>query len=57
VPGGTVGDQRIPSRRAPAFGDTVALEDEVRHAALSEMFAYRDPGLPAADHEGLDFFD
>ena len=33
-----------------------ALEHEVRHAALAQMLAHRDPGLAGADDEDLDLF-
>src|SRR6202035_180042 len=39
MPGRTIGHQRVPSLRAPAFRDTVPLEDDVRHAACGQMLA------------------
>ena len=54
VPGGPVGDQGIPALRAPALGDPLALEHEVRHAAAAQVLAHRQPGLARADDEDLD---
>ena len=54
VPCGTIGNQRIPPCRAPALGDTIAFEDEMRHAELAQMLAHRDAGLTGADHERID---
>jgi hypothetical protein len=54
VPGGSVGDQGIPSLRAPPFGDPMALHDEVRHAVAVQVLAHRHPGLARADDEDFD---
>jgi hypothetical protein len=57
VPGRTVGHQRVPSFRAPAFGNSATLQDEVRHAAVAEVLAHGQTGLAAANNEGLYFFN
>ncbi|WP_254073344.1 hypothetical protein [Acidisphaera sp. S103] len=38
VPSGAVGVQRVPALGAPAFSDAVAFQDEVRPAALAELY-------------------
>ena len=56
MPDGSVRDQRVPALRAPALGDAVPLQDEVRHAALAQVLAHRHAGLTSADDEDLDLF-
>ena len=57
MPGRTVGDQGVPSFRAPALGDAVPLQNEVRHAAGAQVLAHGQAGLPAADHQRLYLFN
>ncbi len=56
VPGGTVGDEGVPAHGAPALGDPVALEHEVRYAVVTQVLAHRHTGLAGADDEDLDLF-
>ncbi|GLY69690.1 hypothetical protein Atai01_63090 [Amycolatopsis taiwanensis] len=55
MPGRSVRDEGIPPLRAPALGDPLALEHEVRYAAVAEVLAHRDAGLATADDDDLDF--
>ncbi len=57
MPGRAIGNQRVPSFGAPAFGDTPPLEDEMRHPALAQMFAHGQPRLAAAYNERVYLFD
>jgi hypothetical protein len=57
MPCGAVGDQRIPSFRAPALGDPIALDDQMTRSVFAQMFAHRQAGLTATDDERLHFFD
>ena len=45
--------QRIPALAPPALGHPPALEDHVLAAELGETVAEREPGLAAADDDGL----
>ena len=56
MPGRTIGNQGVPSFRAPAFGNSVPLQHEVRHAAVTQVLAHGQTGLAAADNERLYFF-
>ncbi len=56
VPGGAVGDEGVPALGAPAFGDAVAFEHDVRHAHQGQVFAHGDAGLACADYHGVDGF-
>ncbi len=47
--------QPVPALAAPAFGDPVALEHQVRKPALLQPVAHHEASLAAADHERLDF--
>ncbi|MCY1436650.1 hypothetical protein D9M71_527810 [compost metagenome] len=51
VPGRAIGNQRIPTPGTPGFGDTVALQNQVRHAESAQVFAHRHTGLTGADYE------
>ena len=53
VPGGSVGHQRVPARRAPALRDPAPLEHDVGHAVAAQVLAHRQPGLAAADDDGV----
>ena len=57
MPGRTVGDERVPSFRAPALGNPMPFDDEMRHAAFAQVLAHRQPGLTAAYDERLDLFN
>jgi hypothetical protein len=57
MPGGTVGDERIPPFGTPTLGDASSLEDEMRYAALTQMLAHRHPRLAAADDKGIYLFN
>ena len=48
--------QPVPALAAPALGDPMALEHEVRKPALLQPVAHHQPGLAAADHQRFDFF-
>ena len=54
MPGRSVGDQGVPPLRAPALGDAVPLQDEVRHAAVAQVLAHRQAGLASTDDEYVD---
>ena len=51
VPGGAVRHKGIPARRAPAFGDPVAFQHQMRDTGLRQVLAHREPRLPGADHK------
>ncbi|MNP42783.1 hypothetical protein D3C76_1365700 [compost metagenome] len=53
MPGRTIGHQRIPAAGAPALGDTVALQHQVRHAELAQVFTHGYAGLAGADNQGI----
>ena len=53
APGGTIGDKRVPSFRAPALGNSVALDDEMRLSAFAQVLAHRQACLTAAHNERL----
>ncbi|MNC20460.1 hypothetical protein D3C75_684080 [compost metagenome] len=55
VPDRAVGHQRVPAAGAPGLGDTLALQHQVRHAKLAQVFAHGHAGLAGADDEGVDF--
>ncbi|MNO84533.1 hypothetical protein D3C76_758760 [compost metagenome] len=55
VPDRAVGHQRVPAASAPGLGDAVALQHQVRHAKLAQVFAHGHAGLAGADDEGVDF--
>jgi hypothetical protein len=57
MPGRTIGNQGIPSFRAPAFGNPVPLQNEVRHAAVAQVLAHGQTGLPTANDERVYFFN
>ncbi len=57
MPGWTVGDQGIPAFRAPAFGNSIALKDEVRHTAFAQMVAHGQTGLAATHDEDFDLLN
>ena len=49
MPCRAVGDERIPTGRAPPFGDPVAFKDKVIDAVIAQMFAHCDARLPSAN--------
>ncbi|MCY1409681.1 hypothetical protein D9M71_250370 [compost metagenome] len=51
VPGRAVGHQRIPTAGAPGFGDTVFLQDQVRHTEPAQVFTHGHAGLTGADNK------
>ncbi len=57
VPGRPVGDQRVPAVRAPAFGDPVALEHDMRDARPAQMLAHGDAGLAGPHDDDLGLLD
>ena len=57
APGGSVGVQPVPAFGPPALDDPVPFQNQVRPAALAQPFAHRQPGLAAADDQGLDAFN
>ena len=57
MPSWTVGHQRVPSFGAPALGDTLSLEHKMRHAALAQMLAHRQPCLASADNKRVYLFN
>ena len=57
MPGRTIGNQRVPSFRAPAFGNSVPLQNEVRHAPFAQVLAHGQAGLAAANNERIYFFN
>ena len=54
MPGGAVGDQRIPPLGAPAFGDAAALEHQMRDTGAAQMLAHGDACLAGADDKRVD---
>ena len=54
VPGGAVGDQRIPSLRAPALRDAAPLDHKMGQAARPQVTAHRHARLTAADNQRSD---
>ncbi|KAG1246787.1 hypothetical protein G6F65_020503 [Rhizopus arrhizus] len=57
VPGGAVGHQRVPAFGAPAFGDPLAFEHDMRNPHGAEVLAHCDAGLAGADHQRIGFFN
>ena len=55
-PVGKLEFQPVPAFAAPALGDPVALEHEVRKPALLQPVAHHEASLAAADHQRFDFF-
>lgn len=55
MPSRAVGDERIPSLRAPALRDPVSLQDDMRHAAFAQVFAHRETGLTVAYNQRVRF--
>ena len=49
--------QAVPALAAPALGDATALQHEMRQAALLQAMTHGEPGLAAADDQGLDAFN
>ena len=43
--------------RAPAFGNPVPLQHEMRHAAVAQVLAHGEARLAAADDEGVDLLN
>ena len=56
MPGRTIGNQGVPSFRAPAFGYSLSLQHEVRHAAVAQVLTHGQTGLAAADNQRIYFF-
>ncbi len=54
VPGGAIGHQRVPPLRAPALGDAVAPEYEVRDPEPAPVFAHGHAGLAGAHDERVE---
>jgi hypothetical protein len=54
VPGGTIGDQRIPAAGTPAFGDAVALQHEMWHTESAQVFAHCHASLTRAYDQRVD---
>ena len=54
MPGGAVGDQRIPPLGAPAFGDAAALKHQMRDTGPAQMLAHGDACLAGADDKRVD---
>ncbi|MCY1214686.1 hypothetical protein D9M72_265110 [compost metagenome] len=54
VPGRAVGHQRVPAPGAPCLGNTVALQDEVRHPESAQVLTHRHASLAGADNECVD---
>ena len=57
MPGRTVGHQRIPSFRAPAFCDTISLQHDMANAIGTQMFACGDTGLSCTNDKHFCSFD
>src|SRR5262245_516632 len=55
-PVGKLETQAVPAFAAPALGDAVTLQHEMRKAALFQPVTHGEPGLAAADDERLDAF-
>src|SRR4029077_6019970 len=56
MPGGTVGDERVPSFRAPALGNPIPFANESPHTLLARVLAHGEARLPPANDERLDLF-
>jgi hypothetical protein len=56
MPGRAIGNQRVPSFRAPAFGNPLSLHNKVRNAAVTQVLAHGHAGLARTNNEHLDFF-
>ncbi len=57
MPGGTVGNETVPTFRTPALGDSAPFKNEVRHPALTQMGAHGHSGLARAHNEYFDFLN
>ena len=53
-PVGKLEAQAVPSLAAPALGDAMPLQHEMGKPALFQPVAHGEPGLAAADDEGID---
>ncbi|BAV51325.1 Uncharacterized protein MLTONO_6423 [Mesorhizobium loti] len=56
MPGRAIGNERVPSLRAPALGNPAALEDKMRHAAFAQMLRHSHSRLATADDKRVYFF-
>src|SRR5699024_5574606 len=54
VPCRAICNQRVPTARAPRFGDSATFEDEMRDAERAQVLANCDTGLTSANHKGID---
>jgi hypothetical protein len=57
MPGGTIGNQRVPPLRAPAFGNAVPFKDEMRYAGLAQMLTHSQPRLATTNNNRVYFFN
>src|SRR5262249_54812017 len=57
MPSRTVRNQRVPPFRAPAFGNPVPLQNQMRHPVCAQMFAHSQPGLSTADYSRVNLFN
>ncbi|MOA53735.1 hypothetical protein D3C78_1772370 [compost metagenome] len=55
MPGRTIGNQRIPTPRTPAFGNAIALQHEVRHPEPAQVLTHGHAGLTGTYDERIDF--
>src|SRR4029450_10324407 len=57
VPCRAVRDQRVPSFRAPAFGDPMPLDHDMRPARLAQMLPHGQPRLASAHDKRVYLFN
>jgi hypothetical protein len=57
MPGGTVGDERVPPLGAPALGNAVPFEDHMLDAGFGQVFAHGEASLTAADNDRIYLLD
>ncbi len=55
-PVGKLEFQAVPTFAAPAFGDPLPLQHQMRQPALLQAVAHHEAGLAAADHQRLYLF-
>ncbi|MNM91050.1 hypothetical protein D3C81_1033380 [compost metagenome] len=56
VPGRAVGHQRVPAPGAPAFGNAIALQHQVRHAEFAQVLAHGDACLAGTHDQRVCFY-
>ena len=56
VPGRAIGHQRIPAAGAPAFGDAVTFQHQMRHTQFAQVLAHGHTRLTGAHNQRICFY-